>query len=45
LARKFETIIMDDSPGDTKSMDDMAFNEVNNVGSFNISNWYSFLPF
>jgi len=36
---------MDDPPGDTKSMDDMVFNEVNTVGSLNFSEWYSFRPF
>jgi len=45
LAHKLETIVMDDPPGDTKSMDDMVSDEINNIGSFNFSKWYSFRPF
>ena len=30
--------------GDTKSVDDMMFNEVIRVGSFDFNKWYSFCP-
>jgi len=39
------TIIMDDPPGDTKSMDDMVFDEVDHIGGFNFSEWCGFRPF
>jgi len=44
LARKLRTIVMNDPPGDTKSVDDMVFDEVNNIGGFNFSERYSFCP-
>jgi len=31
---------MDDPSRDTKSMDDMVFDEVNNIGDFNLSERY-----
>jgi len=37
LARKLRTVVMDDPSGYTKSMDDMVFDEVNNVSRFNFS--------
>jgi len=33
--------VMDDPPWDTKSVYDMAFNEVDNVCSFNFNEWYN----
>jgi len=44
LASKLRTIVMDDPSGDTKSVDDMESDEVNNVIRFNFSEWYSFCP-
>ena len=38
------TIIMDDPPGDTKSMDDMVFDEINHIRGFDFNQWYSFCP-
>ena len=35
---------MDDPPGDTKLMYDVVLDEVNNVGSFNFSEWHDFCP-
>ena len=40
LARKLWSTVMDDPSGDTKSMDDMVFDEVNNIGDFNLSERY-----
>ena len=34
-------IVMDDPPRNTKLMDDMVFNEVNNINNFNFSERYS----
>jgi len=42
LARKLGTVIMDDPPRDTKLMDNMVFDEINYVRSFNFYQWYSF---
>jgi len=36
---------VDDPSGDIKSVDDMVFDEVNNIGSFNLSERYKFCPF
>ena len=33
---------MDDPLGNTKSVDDMVFDEANNIGSFNFGERYSF---
>jgi len=30
--------------GDTKSVDDIVFDEVNNIIRFNFNKWYSFYP-
>ena len=35
---------MDDPPRDTKPMDDMMFDEINHVRSFDFNQWYSFRP-
>jgi len=35
---------MDDPSGDTKLMDDIVFDEVNNVSRFNFSKRYNFYP-
>jgi len=35
LAHKLSAIVMDDPLGNTKSMYDMVFDEVNNIGRFN----------
>ena len=44
LACKLGTVIMDDLPRDTESMDDMVFDEINHVGSFDFNQWYGFCP-
>ena len=36
---------MNDPPGDTKSVDDMVFDESNNIASFNFSEQYSLAHF
>ena len=43
LACKLETIVVNDPPGDTKSVDDM-FDEVDHISGFNFSEWCSFRP-
>jgi len=35
---------MDDPSGDTKLVDDMVFDEVNNISRFNFSEQYNFYP-
>jgi len=35
---------VNDYPRNTKSMDDMVFNEVNNITCFNFSERYNFCP-
>ena len=42
LALRLKTIVMDDPSGDTKSVDDIVFDEVNNIICFNFSERYSF---
>ena len=37
LACKLGTVVMNNPPGDTKSMDDMVFNEVNHVENFDFN--------
>ena len=37
LACKLGTVIMDDPPRDTKSMDDIVFDEINHVESFDFN--------
>ena len=44
LTYKLGTVIMDDPPRDTKSMDDMVFDKINHVGSFNFHKWYTLYP-
>ena len=44
LAHELGTVIMDDPPRDTKSMDDMVFDKINHVKSFNFHQWYSLCP-
>ena len=44
LAYKLGTIIMNNPPGDSKSMGDMVKNEVNHAESFDFNKWYSFCP-
>jgi len=35
---------MNDPSGDTKSMDDMVFDEDEHIGGFNFSEWCHFRP-
>jgi len=35
---------VDNPTGNTKSVDDMVFDEVNNIARFNFAEWYSFRP-
>ena len=42
---KLGTVIMNNPPGYTKSIDDVMFNEVDYVGSLNFNKWYCFRPF
>jgi len=44
LTCKQGTIIVDDPSGDTKSVDDMIFDEVDYVGGFNFSERDSLCP-
>jgi len=44
LACKLGTIIMNNPPGDTKPMNDMVFDKVDHVGSFNFNKWYNLCP-
>ena len=45
MAHKLRSIVMDDPPGDTKSVDDMVFDEVNNIAGYNFGERYSFTLF
>ena len=45
LAYKMGTIIVDDPSGNTKSVDDMVFDEVNYVNGFNFGERHGFCPF
>ena len=42
IGSQIEDIVIDDPPGDTKSMYDMVFDEANNIGSFNFDEPYNF---
>jgi len=44
LAYELRTIVVDDPPWNTKSMNDVLFNEVNRVNGFNFSKRYGFRP-
>ena len=44
IVSQFGTIIVNDTPGDTKSMDDMVFDEGDYIGGFNFNEWYNFRP-
>jgi len=35
-------IVMDDTPGDTKLVDDMVFDEVDHISGLNFNEWYNF---
>jgi len=35
---------MNDPPGNTKSKNDVMFDEVNHVSDFHFNKWYSFRP-
>jgi len=41
---KLGTIVMNNPHEDTKSMDDMVFNKVNHIGSFDFNKWYIICP-
>jgi len=41
LTCELETIIVDDPFGDTKSVDDMVFDEADHIGGFNFNKWDS----
>jgi len=45
LACKFGTIVMNDLPGDPKSMDDMIFNEVDYIGVLTSASGATFVHF
>ena len=44
MAYELGTVIVDDPPRDTKSMDDMVFDEINHVRGFDFSQWYGLCP-
>ena len=45
LAYELGTVVVDDPSRDTKSMDDMVFDEINHIRGFNFNQWYSLRPF